>query len=284
MLTSTNTQATIPIESPEFVKVWNLFDMLLILSDMEQCDPALLLWLVEELLDSQAIPGCRRVFDYLESRRESITAKHFKQKHLVILRTCNELLRRLSRALDPAFCGRVFIFMFQSLALGDRSSVNLRGEYHTENVTIFDREPPEPASDAMEVDLDPKPAADKASAPAEAAPKKKALKPDELYPTFWSLQEFFSQPKRLFEPAQFALFKTALEETMLTFQEIKLEQSSRAKEKPDKQVEDSLGGLKRKHSGEGDELAGSFNPKYLTSRDLFKLEVSPLLGVLGPSC
>lgn len=258
--------------------------MLLILSDMEQCDPALLLWLVEELLDSQTIPGCRRVFDYLESRRESITAKHFKQKHLVILRTCNELLRRLSRALDPAFCGRVFIFMFQSLALGDRSSVNLRGEYHTENVTIFDREPPEPSSDAMEVDLDPKPTADKASAPAEAAPKKKALKPDELYPTFWSLQEFFSQPKRLFEPAQFALFKTALEETMLTFQEIKLEQSSRAREKPDKQVEDNLGGLKRKHGGEGDELAGSFNPKYLTSRDLFKLEASPLLGALGTSC
>jgi THO complex subunit 1 len=84
-----------------------------------------LFWLVEELLDSQTIAGCRKVFDFLESRRERITAKHFKQKQLVILRTCNELLRRLSRALDPAFCGRVFIFMFQSFPLGDKSSVNL---------------------------------------------------------------------------------------------------------------------------------------------------------------
>lgn len=31
-------------------------------------------WLIEELLDSQTIEGCKRVFDYLESRRERITA------------------------------------------------------------------------------------------------------------------------------------------------------------------------------------------------------------------
>ncbi|GJC86800.1 THO complex subunit 1 [Colletotrichum liriopes] len=133
-----NLIATTPIESPDFVKVWNLFDLLTILSDDEKCDPALLFWLVEELLDSQTIAGCRKIFDFLESRRERITIKHFKQKQLVILRSCNELLRRLSRAEDTAFCGRVFIFMFQSFPLGDKSSVNLRGEYHVENVTVFD--------------------------------------------------------------------------------------------------------------------------------------------------
>ena len=66
------------IDSPDFSKVWNLFDILAILSDSEQCDPALLFWLVEELLDSQTIAGCRKVFDFLESRRERITTKHFK--------------------------------------------------------------------------------------------------------------------------------------------------------------------------------------------------------------
>ena len=252
---------------------------------MEQCDPALVLWFIEELLESQTIPGCRRVFDYLESRRESITAKHLKQKHLVILRTCNELLRRLSRALDPAFCGRVFIFMFQSLALGDKSSVNMRGEYHVENVTIYDQQPLEPAPDSMDVDTDPKPAADKPSAPeekgADATQKKQALKPDELYPIFWSLQEYFSQPKKLFEPTQLAAFRTALNETILTFEEIKAENSTRTKETLDKQVKEKIGTLKRKQGDEDDELGGSFNPKYLTSRDLFKLEVSFPRGLLG---
>src|SRR5687767_1511937 len=101
--------------------MWNFLDLLSILSDDEQCDPALIWWLLEELLDSQTIAGCRIIFDYLESRREQLTAKHFKQKHLVILRSCNELLRRLSRAEDTAFCGRVYIFLFQSFPLGDPS-------------------------------------------------------------------------------------------------------------------------------------------------------------------
>jgi THO complex subunit 1 len=225
------------------------------------CDPALLFWLVEELLDSQTIAGCRKVFDFLESRRERITAKHFKQKKLVILRTCNELLRRLSRALDPAFCGRVFIFMFQSFPLGDKSSVNLRGEYHVENVTTFDEEVAVADADAdadkMDVDTDAKPQKDK------------PLDPDALYPIFWSLQESFNQPKKLFDPAHFAAFKTGLEATMATFRSVKPEQSSRAKEKP----AEEMPCLKRKRDDVDDELASGFNPKYLTSRDLFKLEV-----------
>ena len=95
------------------------------------------------------------MFDYLDSRRERITAKHFKAKNLIILRACNELLRRLSRAEDTVFCGRVFIFLFQSFPLGDRSSVNLRGEYHVENITVFEDLPPKADSkteDGMEVD------------------------------------------------------------------------------------------------------------------------------------
>ncbi|KAK3301615.1 THO complex subunit 1 transcription elongation factor-domain-containing protein [Chaetomium strumarium] len=256
--------ATTPIESPAFVTVWNLFDILSFLSDSELCDPALLFWLVEELLDSQTIAGCRKVFDFLESRRERITAKHFKQKQLVILRTCNELLRRLSRALDPAFCGRVFIFMFQSFPLGDKSSVNLRGEYHVENVTTWDQEAPVADGEKMDVDTDAKPQKDK------------ALDPDALYPIFWSLQESFNQPKKLFDSGQFAAFKAGLEATMATFRSIKPEQPSRAKEKQDRPVEEMNHSLKRKRDDVDDELASGFNPKYLTSRDLFKLEISDL--------
>ncbi|KAI9828185.1 MAG: hypothetical protein M1826_006113 [Phylliscum demangeonii] len=123
---------------------------------LEQCEPGLIFWLIEELLDSQTIDGCKTVFDYLESRRERITAKHFRQKNLVILRSCNELLRRLSRAENAVFCGRVFIFLFQSFPLGDKSSVNLRGEYHTENRTRFEKLPPKvlPPPQEMDVDMD----------------------------------------------------------------------------------------------------------------------------------
>jgi THO complex subunit 1 len=282
-------QATTSIDDPGFVTIWNLFDILSILSDFDQCDPALLFWLTEELIESQTISGCRKVFDYLESRRERITAKHFKSKQLVILRTCNELLRRLSRALDPAFCGRVFIFMFQSFPLGDKSSVNLRGEYHVENVTTFDRTPSSQDKnlDAMDVDsntqttMAKKPADPKAttkSAAPDAKQAEKPLDPDDLYPIFWSMQDIFREPKKLFDAAQLGQFKAALESTMLVFTSIKTE--PRAKDKPDRQADNTMRSLKRKlNQKNDDDLVTAFNPKYLTSRDLFRLEVRLFQGL-----
>ncbi|OHE90748.1 guanylate kinase [Colletotrichum orchidophilum] len=278
-----NLIATTPIESPDFVKVWNLFDLLTVLSDDEKCDPALLFWLVEELLDSQTIAGCRKIFDFLESRRERITVKHFKQKQLVILRSCNELLRRLSRAEDTAFCGRVFIFMFQSFPLGDKSSVNLRGEYHTENVTVFDdlNAKAEEIPEQMDVDSQtgvkgtevkpqPKAVSFDAKKPVQTD---QPLEPDALYPLFWSLQETFSQPKRLFDPAHLVEFRRGLEATMTSFRAIQTEQGQR----PPKAVDEAQRGFKRKRADvEESDLANSYNPKYLTSRDLFELEMSDI--------
>lgn len=265
-------------DSPEFGQVWNLFDILAALSDREKCDPALLFWLVEELLDSQTIEGCRKTFDYLESRRERITAKHFKQKQLVILRTCNELLRRLSRAEDISFCGRVFIFMFQSFPLGDKSSVNLRGEYHTENVTTFEGTPTKSAgdgSDKMEVDAVAESSKEQKSTgggKAVSFDAKKPLSTDALYPVFWSLQEYFSQPTKLFDAQNLAKFKSGLEATVTAFESVDAQSLKGSKSSDD--TKDSSKKRKRFEVESSDN--SNFNPKYLTSRDLFELEISDL--------
>src|SRR5665213_648720 len=74
--------ASTPIDDPSFSQVWILLDIVNILSDKELCEPGLGFWLVEELLDSQTTDGCRKVFDYLESRRERMTAQNFKHKNL----------------------------------------------------------------------------------------------------------------------------------------------------------------------------------------------------------
>ena len=246
----------------------------------------MLLWLVEELLDSQTIGGCRTVFDFLESRRERITAKHFQPKKLVILRACNELLRRLSRAEDTAFCGRVFIFMFQSFPLHDRSSVNLRGEYHVENLTSYEESPANEADDADKMEVDAEPEADKPKddkEPKTALPKavsfdaknkptptpEKPIDMDALYPIFWSLQHSFSQPLTLFDGSQFTKFKKGMEATLAAFEAVdKLQKTSKSTD------ETKILPQKRKSSEAAEEHDGSnYNPKYLTSRDLFELEV-----------
>ncbi|UNI21544.1 hypothetical protein JDV02_007524 [Purpureocillium takamizusanense] len=271
--------ASTSINSPDFVKMWNLLDVLSILSDNGQCDPALMFWLVEELLDSQTIAGCRKVFDYLESRRDRITVSHFKQKQLVILRSCNELLRRLSRAEDTAFCGRVFIFLFQSFPLGDRSSVNLRGEYHVENVTRYETDGLE-GETKMEIDdqaKTPKESPDpKTSAKGVSFGPKDTLEPDALYPLFWSLQESFSQPLKLFDVTHFNKFKTSLDATMKAFHGL----TSAEGPVSSRTTENMRRNLKRKREEEQQEKPGdtpeTFNPKYLTSKDLFELEIGDL--------
>ncbi|KAI0400393.1 THO complex subunit 1 transcription elongation factor-domain-containing protein [Xylaria palmicola] len=278
--------ATTPIDAPNFVRVWNLFDFLSVLSDNEQCDPALLFWLVEELLDSQTVDGCRKVFDFLESRRERVTAKNLKQKSLVILRSCNDLLRRLSRAEDAAFCGRVYIFMFQSIPPGDRSSVNLRGEYHVENVTNFEEIPAssdKTAVDKMDVDAESDPSKHKdnnAKLTTKAvsfgavteSESDKTLDMDSLYPIFWSLQHFFSQPTLLFDPAELTKFKRGLEATINSFKTV--EEIQKTTKGPD---EYKLVPRKRKGQEANEDLRSTNNnPKYLTSRELFELEISDL--------
>ncbi|KAF7172699.1 hypothetical protein CNMCM5623_004886 [Aspergillus felis] len=293
------------IDEPSFIRMWNLLDIISIFSDNGQCEPGLIFWLIEELLDSQTIDGCRKVFDYLESRRERNTKKHFKQKSLIILRSCNELLRRLSRAEDTVFCGRVFIFLFQSFPLGDKSAVNLRGEYHTENVTTFDEitklgakesDVDVEMSDAKETstatepqgpdhDGQPLPSAsdsqtlvqDQAKVPKLVVSKtkdkdsEKAVDLDALYPVFWALQAYFSSPTKVFDSQHFSSFKTGLESTLIAFRNIRTDLENQSASKTAEEIRKST---KRKRSVDGQEIASSFNPKYLTSRDLFDLEVN----------
>lgn len=275
------------------------------MSDRELCEPGLVFWLVEELLDSQTIDGCRIVFDYLDSRRDRLTAKHFKQKNLIILRSCNELLRRLSRAEDTVFCGRVFIFLFQSFPLGDKSSVNLRGEYHVENVTSFEEmEITKETSTLKDMEVgveehavlengegrtatdtqiqeNPNGISNEPNGDNEIvitdvdglSASKEDIDMNRLYTTFWSLQESFSQPTKLFDDANLASFKDGLDATLSKFRGIRQERPARG---PSKMSEEGGRGVKRKRGTAEDELSNAFNPKYLTSRDLFDLEVSDL--------
>ncbi|KPI39550.1 THO complex subunit 1 [Cyphellophora attinorum] len=282
--------SAISITEPAFIEVWYLLDITTILADHGLSEPASNFLMIENLLDSQTVSGCRRVFDYLESRRERLTAKNFDRKTLVILRCCNELLRRLSRAEDTVFCGRVFIFLFQSFPLGDRSSVNLRGVFHTENVTHFDADQ-KPSADAvkpMDVDVEggfPSSSGARTPAsgvdvdttqktgrntplPARSKPDTKLAPPDldSLYPQFWSLQNLFSQPTTLFEPTGLKQFKDGMAAVLACFKALSANTAS-SSAAPDR-------GTKRKR-GETDGATTSqpYNPKYLTNRDLFDLEV-----------
>jgi THO complex subunit 1 len=267
--------ASTPIQDRGFVQIWNLFDILSVCGDQEQCDPCLVWWLIEELLETQNIDGCRVVFDYLESRRERLVVNHFEKKNLVILRAFNELLRRLSRAEEAVFCGRVFVFLFQSFPLGARSSVNLKGDFHKENLTTFESKLESQVSegasseDAM-TGVETAEAVDTEEADHKSVSNSPALATEALlYPAFWTMQEAFSNPPEyFFKQNRMEEFKTTLEATLAKFREVPKVNQAAADGR----------GAKRDASevDNQDGFATTFNPKYLTSRELFSLELSDL--------
>lgn len=275
------------INEPSFVQVWNLLDIVLICGDHGKCDAGLVCLLLEELLDSQTTDGCRTVFDYLDSRRDRLARKDFDKKNLIFLRSCNELLRRLSRAEDAIFCGRVFFFLFRTFPLGDKSSVNLRGEFHIENTTKFDVADPTDGENDMEVDSKPTTPAVEVSTPQPNAPPKpgskavpikappkkeeEVLSTSDLYPIFWRLQHDFSEPTRLFDGENFAALKQGLASTIAKFKKTPTVVQTKAGEEETRGTKRKLG-----ENGADDHLVDNYNPKYLTSRDLFDLELSDL--------
>ncbi len=106
------------------------------------------------------------------------------------------------------------------------------------------------------------------SAQTEAQENESEL--DKLYPIFWSLQESFSMPTRLFDTKNFQAFKEGLSLAIAKFQSVHQELQARGTSKI---LEDSKRITKRKRSSHDDEISNSINPRYLTSRDLFDLEV-----------
>lgn len=172
--------------------------------------------------------------------------------------------------------------------------MNLRGEYHTENVTTFD-ELPKRQDNSTEMDIDssekPTQKPNTSEEPMDTSPEadgskgkpkdteigdKSAAAPpdmDTLYSIFWSLQSYFSYPIQLFDSTNFASFKTGLQHTLSIFQRVNTDLEVRTTSRGQ---EESRRGPKRRKVGDSTET-NSFNPKYLTSRDLFELEVIYLL-------
>ena len=191
----------------------------------------------------------------------------------------------------------MFIFLFQSFPLGDKSSVNLRGEFHTENVTTYDEiTKPNPEDDEdttmTEGNEDSSATEGKADGTAQGGSQKtndetkvpkvivsgdKKEQPkenvdlDALYPLFWSLQSYFSAPSKMFDADRFASFKAGLAATLSAFKNINTEMENQAASRSSEEARKSH---KRKRTEDEEAVGTSFNPKYLTSRDLFDLEIS----------
>lgn len=228
-----------------------------------------------------------------------------KGKALVLLRTLNDLLRRLSKmGSTTLFCGRILTFLSQVFPLGERSGVNLRGEYgpawegpglelwssdaneREKQYAMAEDKPKEATTEAMEVD-DEKPEAKSGEEAQADMPDVKQQQRDgrsapsclvhlanqtpEFYKTFWSLQLPFSKPWVFSQVGTMAKFREFVSKALPVIKEATAKERALMGSK----TNSNAPSLKRRREPEvGLETVGQdyFFAKYLTSPELIDLE------------
>jgi THO complex subunit 1 len=169
-------------------------------SNHEYVDKTLVFTAIEDAFDMLTVDNIEKMFGYLETRFEKLIVdiEPNKGKSIIILRFCNELLRRLSKTKNTVTCGRILIFLSSVFPLSERSGVNAKGEFNIENVTHFEEFfNSESASslnqkgDAYDMDID---------------GDSNELKI--FYTHLWGLQRYFSNPLSLSDVNNFKNFET----------------------------------------------------------------------------
>jgi hypothetical protein len=223
-------------------------------------------------------------FSFLSSRRSELTSlgnPPFPQKSkLTLLRTCNGLLKRLSKTTHSALSGEILLLISAAFPIDDKSGLNITGRFHTANVTAIDDD--NEAKSLLPAKATKKKTEEKTSKDAASQQQQQASSSvDEwldtrCYRSLWSLQNFFSNPQPLRErdnksTAQMTNFTSTLEFVLSAFEAIRLSAISDS-------TSSSAASAASSHRQNTEQLiseyqSSPFFPKYLTSSRLLHLQL-----------
>ena len=179
--------------------VRRLVQVLTGLAAVGKCAPITVSNLLTEMFDQSPLQQCHQLFDIVEERIQLWKSElYFEPCKNVLLRTCNDLLRRSSKSLDTIFCGRVQLFLSKLFPLDEKSALNLMGQFNLENVTHFRQDPWDvvepPSADAQSEKDDTVKEEPMCVCPDEKPDTRSLVVDYELYRKFWSLQDIFRNP------------------------------------------------------------------------------------------
>ncbi|KAH8992904.1 THO complex subunit 1 transcription elongation factor-domain-containing protein [Lactarius akahatsu] len=275
-------------ESTYYDELKERLELVLTFTEQDACEQAFPFSILQDLLETQTITSCSHIFSWIESRATRLTVSMAKGKALILLRTLNDLLRRLSKmGSNTIFCGRILTFLSGVFPLGERSGVNLRGEYGpTWETVLFPREKGS-GDDITEARAEAKPedamAVDESLAEKPTAASKLTAetieKKEDLYNTFWSLQLPFSKPAQFALPQTFNEFQDAVNKILPVIKEATAKERALTGSRTVMTGAATANPLKRKRESEPaaePATAGKdyFFAKFLTSPDLLDLEIA----------
>ncbi|BGP19444.1 hypothetical protein JCM10213_006264 [Rhodosporidiobolus nylandii] len=293
-------------------------DLVLTMWEAGYADETLPLNILTSLMELRPIGACEPLFGYIERRVERLTRgmEYQRGRGPILLRLLNDLLRRLPRSQSGPviLSGRILMLLSSVYPLGEKSGVNLRGNFNVAKSLGWEVEVKEKAEEIKEeeqkAEEKAEPEEDKkmeVEEGEEEEPEKgkdgKAAKdkgtgnpavddPSSFYTTFWSLQRFFTNPHLLFSPAPaastsssaapaedpMATLRTGLTQTLAAFAA-----ATRREKELGGSGKDAPESAKKGKAGEADMRDGDasegegeeyFFPKFLTSRNLLDLELS----------
>lgn len=291
-------------------------EIILTFTELDACEATFPFTILQDLLETQTVISCSHVFSWIELRAQRLTEGMVPQKGkaLVLLRTLNDLLRRLSKTgKTTSFCGRILTFLSAVFPLGERSGVNLRGEYGPQWEEVSYRRgnermdldeyankeqtaPIESAEDSLKKDVDVVMKEDNETTPSNTVTRAEKTEDEkkeraclsiacvevdihyicvEFYNTFWSLQLPLSRPALFAKHETLESFKSAVNIVMPVIKEATVKERAMMGSKT------VIGTLKRKReespiSNLDDGNRNYFFAKFLTSPDLLDLEVDLL--------
>lgn len=137
---------------------------------------------MSDVFDTVTLDQCECLFSYVESNvsvwKESWFFAACKNN---LLRMCNDLLKRFSRAQNTVFCGRILLFLATFFPFSERSGLNIISEFNLENLTEFDADANDEALDSVQSE-------------------NIQVKIDyNLYTKFWALQDFYRNPNQCYD-------------------------------------------------------------------------------------
>ena len=122
-----------PGATVESVGIESLLDLAIALSGAGVADYNACFCLLEDMFDTLVISEAEQLWKLVEERAPALTPflsdtpEKSTRSKLTLIRTCNELLRRLSKSKNTNFCGRILMLLSYMLPLSDRSGVNIKG-------------------------------------------------------------------------------------------------------------------------------------------------------------
>lgn len=218
--------------------------------------------LLSDIFDCLTLDICENVFVFVESHVSTwVSSEFYSSGKILLLRMCNDLLRRLSAAQNTVFCGRIQLFLAQLFPLSEKSALNLMSHFNLENVTTFTNE--------EELHNGKDDSSSKGKCEAMDVSSEEATVPIDfnLYQKLWSIQDFFRHPTQCYMLEQWKTLTANMEELFKAFNSYKLEEEARSSSRKKRKS----ASVPVTESSEYNEL--HYFDKFLTSEKLMSLQL-----------